>query len=69
MNIESPEIGTEVFEAGAVAAANWKRETLCQRFAARSPQLALYQARTPRQFPIVTLVPGNLRVRIGGTAR
>ena len=30
MNIESPEIGTEVFEAGAVAAANLKRETLDQ---------------------------------------
>jgi len=30
VNIESPEIGTEVFEAGAVAAANLKRETLDQ---------------------------------------
>jgi deazaflavin-dependent oxidoreductase (nitroreductase family) len=49
------EVGTEVFEAVAIAAGEAERETLYDRFSVAYPQAAGYQARTSRQIPVIIL--------------
>jgi deazaflavin-dependent oxidoreductase (nitroreductase family) len=49
------EVGTEVFEAVAIAAGEAERVTLYDRFSAAYPQAAAYQARTSRQIPVIIL--------------
>jgi len=49
------EVGTDVFDATARIATGDEREALFSRFVAQYPQLALYQARTTRQIPVIIL--------------
>jgi len=49
------EVGAEVFEATAMVTTETERNALFERHAAAQPQLALYQSRTARQFPVVAL--------------
>jgi deazaflavin-dependent oxidoreductase (nitroreductase family) len=49
------EVGDEAFKAVAVITDEPERQTLYDLFAAASPVLAVYQAQTNRQIPIVIL--------------
>ena len=51
----SVEAGTEVFGATAVVTSGQERDALFERFAARYPQLVVYQGRTTRPVPVVAL--------------
>ena len=49
------EVGAQAFKADATIADEPERGALYQRFAAAYPQAAGYQARTPRQIPVIIL--------------
>ncbi len=49
------EAGTEVFDATAVVTSGQERDALFERFAARYPQLVVYQGRTTRPVPVIAL--------------
>ena len=51
----SVEAGTEVFDATAVVTSGQERDALFERFAARYPQLVVYQGRTTRPVPVIAL--------------
>lgn len=50
------EVGVEMFKATATVVKGEEREALFGRFATDQPQLALDQARTTRQIPVVALI-------------
>jgi hypothetical protein len=49
------EVGTERFQARAVAAEGQERERLYNQMAERLPQFAEYQRKTSRQIPVIIL--------------
>jgi deazaflavin-dependent oxidoreductase (nitroreductase family) len=49
------EVGIDIFDGTAVIAEARERYLLFQQFVELQPQLALYQARTTRQIPVVVL--------------
>jgi len=49
------EVGPETFDATATVAAGEERRALFERCATAYPQLAHYQAMTPREIPIVVI--------------
>jgi deazaflavin-dependent oxidoreductase (nitroreductase family) len=53
--IVTVEVGTERFQARAVAAEGQERERLCNQMAERLPQFAEYQRKTSRQIPLIVL--------------
>ncbi|WP_166427662.1 nitroreductase family deazaflavin-dependent oxidoreductase [Nonomuraea mesophila] len=50
------EVGSETFEAEAVAVEGEERDQLYARMVAQAPQFAEYEAKTTRRIPVVALV-------------
>ncbi|WP_246083261.1 nitroreductase family deazaflavin-dependent oxidoreductase [Nonomuraea diastatica] len=50
------EVGTDTFEAGAVALEGEERDQLYARMVAQAPQFAEYEAKTTRRIPVIALV-------------
>ncbi|TDC98572.1 nitroreductase family deazaflavin-dependent oxidoreductase [Nonomuraea deserti] len=50
------EVGTDTFEAGAVAVEGEERDQLYARMVAQAPQFAEYEAKTARRIPVIALV-------------
>jgi deazaflavin-dependent oxidoreductase (nitroreductase family) len=55
------EVGADAFPATALVTTAAERSSLYEAFAALNPQVAVYQARTSRQFPVVALYRGEGR--------
>lgn len=54
-SVVTVEVGTERFQAQAVAAEGQERERLYNQMAERLPQFAEYQRKTSRQIPLIVL--------------
>ncbi len=54
-SVVTVEVGTEHFQAQAVAAEGQERERLYNQMAERLPQFAEYQRKTSRQIPLIVL--------------